>query len=188
MIISLLCNKPWLGGVSPTFALIFQYLSSAECGVTEAPVDVERLAEYLGATIQPAPIEDNVSGMVFKHKGRYIIGINSTHPETRKRFTIAHEMGHIVLHQLDQVHVDKQFPVKLRDDISSQAIDPHEIEANAFAAALLMPEAMLKNDISEFLEIDSENEDELAELANKYGVSTKAMSFRLMNLGFVTPV
>src|SRR3954470_4270018 len=73
-------------------------------------------------------------------QGRYIIGINSSHPETRKRFTIAHEMGHLVLHQLDQVHVDKQFLVKLRDDISSQAIDPHEIEANAFAAALLMPE------------------------------------------------
>ncbi|MCS6284411.1 MAG: ImmA/IrrE family metallo-endopeptidase [Nitrospira sp.] len=159
------------------------YRLLAECGVTQAPVNLERLADYLGATIQREMIEDDVSGMVFKHKGRYIIGINDRHPETRKNFTIAHEMGHIVLHQLDQVHVDKKFPVKLRDDVSSQAIDPHEIEANAFAAALLMPEALLKKDLSE---IDCENEDQRNDLAEKYGVSRQAMNYRLMNLGFLT--
>jgi len=164
----------------------------AECGITEAPVDLYLLANHLRATIQPEPIENDVSGMVFKHKGRYIIGINSTHPETRRRFTIAHEMGHIVLHQLDQVHVDKQFPVKLRDDISSQAIDPHEIEANAFAAALLMPEALLKRDLAAMLaeseeEMDCENDADIEELAQRYQVSVQAMSFRLTNLGFVTP-
>jgi Zn-dependent peptidase ImmA (M78 family) len=165
------------------------YRLLAECGVTEAPVNLDSLAEYLSATIQPAPIsDDDVSGMVFKHRGRYVIGINSDHPETRKRFTIAHELGHIVLHQLDQVHVDKDFPVKLRNEVSSQAVDPHEIEANAFAAALLMPEALLRNDVAQFSESNFGKEDMIEELAAKYAVSTKAMSFRLMNLGFLAPV
>lgn len=160
------------------------YRLLAECEITKAPVDLESLAEYLGATIERDTMNgDDVSGMVFKHKGRYIIGINDAHPETRQNFTIAHEMGHIVLHQLDQVHVDKKFPVKLRDDVSSQAIDPHEIEANAFAAALLMPEFLLEKDVSE---IGCEDEDKRKHLAAKYGVSPQAMNFRLMNLGFLT--
>ena len=72
----------------------------------------------------------------------------------------------------------------LRDSASSQATDPKEIEANQFAAELLMPEHMLKQDMSEFLS-DFENEAGLEKLANLYQVSTQAMAFRLANLGVI---
>ena len=158
-----------------------------ECGVSNPPVPLDRLAECLGATIQYEPFEgDDLSGMVFKHKGNIIIGINSNHSYNRQRFTIAHELGHVVLHKLDHVHVDKQFPVKMRDDISCRAIDPGEIEANAFAAALLMPEAMLKNDLADLGEIDCESDWAIQRLAKQYQVSTSAMSFRLVNLGLIS--
>jgi Zn-dependent peptidase ImmA (M78 family) len=116
------------------------------------------------------------------------VALSSEHSENRTRFTIAHELGHIVLHQLDEIHIDKQFPLKLRDDISSQAIDPEEMEANAFAAALLMPEAMLKADLAAMEEMDCESDEDIQKLAIKYEVSPQAMNFRLMNLGLVSPV
>lgn len=158
-----------------------------ECGVTEAPVPLEQIAHHIGATILYEPFDGDLSGMVLKKKGRIVIGINSTHHPNRQRFSIAHEIGHVVLHKSDQVHIDKQFLVKMRDDISSQAIDPEEIEANTFAAALLMPEAMLKNDLADS-EMDCENELGIKELAGKYGVSRKAMTFRLTNLELVNRV
>jgi len=165
------------------------YQLLAECGITKAPIPVKSLASHVGATIQSEPFKgDDLSGMVFKHQGQIIIGINASHSNNRQRFTMAHELGHVVLHSLDQVHVDKTFPVKLRNERSSQAVDRHEMEANAFAAALLMPEAMLKQDLADESGWETDYNDRIEQLANKYEVSHTAMSFRLANLGLVTPV
>lgn len=167
------------------------YRLLTECGISDAPVNLEPIAAHVGATIRLEPFDgDDLSGMVFKHQGQIFVGINSNHGTNRQRFTLAHEIAHIVLHSLDQVHIDKQFPVKLRDDKSSQAVDPHEIEANAFAAALLMPEAMLKRDLADFDESGwgSDWKIPIGQLAKKYQVSDMAMTFRLANLGLVNPV
>lgn len=61
------------------------------------------------------------------------------------------------------------------------AIDPQKIEANRFAAELLMPAEMVLTDIEE-RGIDAEDEYELKELAQKYEVSLQAMTLRVTNL------
>ena len=66
-----------------------------------------------------------------------------------------------------------------RDERSSQAIDPDEIEANRFAAELLMPYAMIVDDI---IDIDIEDDEELRELADKYQVSVQALTHRINDL------
>lgn len=155
-----------------------------ESGVKRAPVAVERLAARLGATIRYEPFPGQLSGMVHRAGGEKIIGVNSLHPPTRQRFTIAHEIGHLVMHDDDQLHVDEKFPVAFRSDLSGQAVDASEIEANQFAAELLMPRQLLASDIRE-LPANIDAEDAVRKLAIKYEVSEQAMTFRLSALKYV---
>ncbi len=79
------------------------------------------------------------------------------------------------------MHVDKVFAVLMRDVDAASGIDAIEIEANRFAAALLMPEFLLRSSLqSRVLDIDDEKP--LGELAQRFRVSRQAMEFRLGNL------
>ena len=156
-----------------------------EYGIEKPPVPVESLAERQGAQISYSPFEGDLSGMVFRDDAKVIIGVNSLHHPNRQRFTIAHELGHMLLHTGQEIHVDRTYRVNLRDDLSSQAVSPEEIEANTFAATLLMPEEMLIEDLRG-QEIDFENEDQLRTLAAKYEVSLQAFNLRLINLGLIS--
>ena len=151
-----------------------------DCGVKSAPVPVERIASHLGAQIKYSPFEGELAGTLAKGDGRVVIGVNSSHHSNRQRFTIAHECGHLLLHE-GEAFVDKSFRVNLRDDISSMAVDSHEIEANRFAAELLVPYKMLLDDLKG-QDIDLENEETILKLAKKYGVSVQAMTHRITNL------
>lgn len=152
-------------------------------GIKSAPVSVERIAESLGAKIvKRSDFGDDLCGMIIREDGITVIGVNDTHANTRQRFTIAHEIGHLVLHSeiLDKVHVDKTFNYALkRDGRSKIGQDRMEIEANKFAAELLMPSALLKKELQSGY-IDFENG--LEELAKKYAVSVQAMSIKLADI------
>ena len=150
------------------------------CKIESPPVPVEYIAKRLGAEIQYEPFEDDISGVLYRDKASTIIGVSSLHHPNRQRFTIAHEIAHLVLHELD-VHVDKGYRIAWRDGKSSQAADPAEIDANRFAAELLMPEHFISRDVRLHLK-DIEDGTDLAELAKAYRVSTQAMAFRLANL------
>lgn len=89
------------------------------------------------------------------------------------------------MHEGDALHVDRRFLVNLRDTKSSEGTDLEEKEANLFAAELLMPRQFLERDVAEIGVVDLEEEDVIRELAEKYEVSTQAMTFRLNYLGYV---
>jgi len=155
--------------------------------VRTAPVPVEELAARVGARIRFEPFAGEMSGMVRRvNSEEAIIGVNSMHAPTRRRFTIAHELGHLLLHGDEELHVDETFPLAFRSPVSSQAIDAREIEANQFGAELLMPESFLANDLKG-RRIDSEDDEAVGALAQRYEVSIQAMSFRLSNLGVTAP-
>ncbi len=145
--------------------------------VKEAPVDVVRLAQKLGAEVKLSPFDGELAGMLIRGNGKKIIGVNSLHHMNRQRFTIAHEIGHLLMHQGD-VHIDKSFSVHKRDGVSSRAVDPDEIEANRFAAELLMPYGLISADLVTRI-IDIENAEELMDLAKKYQVSLQAVTLRV---------
>ena len=83
------------------------------------------------------------------------------------------------------VHFDHNFRVHMRDDLSSQGIDESEIEANLFAAELLMPAAFLEHDLKKAGVVYFIDDDVISNLAHKYGVSTQALLIRLKNLGYI---
>lgn len=150
-----------------------------------APVPLDLIAEYLNAVIHQEPFDGELSGLVHRVAGETaIIGVNSMHSPARRRFTIAHELGHLVLHGDEELHIDDRSVIAFRDPNSSLAIDDREIEANQFAAALLMPEKFLRSDISSFSD-EEPAEDVIKTLAIKYEVSVQAMTIRLSNLGMI---
>lgn len=146
-----------------------------------APVDLETITKALGVEVRQFDLEPDISGILYREDGRRVIVVNQRHSPVRQRFTIAHEIAHLVLHKGESVHVDQAFLVNLRDPRSATAENVEEIEANAFAANLLMPAAWLRTELATDT-IDLADEDELRTLAERYEVSTQAMAVRLASL------
>lgn len=164
-------------------ALVEELLT--EYDVDEAPVPVARIAKAHGARIFYQSLDDDVSGFLYRDRAQNVIGVNTHHAPVRQSFTTAHELGHLLLHEQEQLHVDHAFRVRLRDDVSSQGTDDAEREANLFAASLLMPKRFLDRDLEGEEYVNLLDDDFLSDLARKYGVSTQALVNRLKNLGYI---
>lgn len=159
-------------------------------GVKRPPVDVEKLARKLGYDVIFEHFAGDVSGTVIREEGQPVtIGVNTFHSEVRQRFSIAHELGHAELHLGQQLFVDPPTRQFFRDDKSTLGDDPKEVQANQFAAALLMPRPLIVEVGRRVLKEQPDIElDSLVDLlAQKFVVSSQAMRYRLVNLGIVEP-
>jgi len=157
---------------------------------SSVPVDVKAIAAAHQITIHDEDLEDDVSGMmVTSEAGVASILVNSRHADARKNFSTAHELGHYFLHRaLSPVFVDSK-QVFFRDAKASAGTHWQEIEANAFAAELLMPEAKIREEFPEKIspmELDS-FEEQIKVLAKTWNVSQSALTIRLNRLGIVSP-
>ena len=153
-------------------------------GLKSPPVPVEKLAKALGVRVEYNPFDDELSGMAFLRDGKPVIGINANHHPNRQRFTIAHELGHILLHQSRlnaAVLVDKSKNFIPRDSISAEGVDPIEVQANAFASELLMPAKLVRQMLSESTR-DLHDDEYLIALAKRFRVSLAALQFRLQKI------
>ena len=155
--------------------------------ITAAPIPVEKIAKLLGAKIRRSPLDEELSGMVYIKGKTPIIGVNSRHHPNRQRFTIAHEIAHLELHRdciMNQVHIDRKFPVLMRDANSTTGTERMEIEANRFAAELLMPTFLLAEMLKK-KRFDIDDEKPLLKLAKKFRVSKQALEFRIRNMNSI---
>jgi Zn-dependent peptidase ImmA (M78 family) len=151
--------------------------------IKNPPVPIERIIKAKHILLQYAPLEEELSGMAYIKDGIGIIGVNALHHPNRQRFSAAHELAHHELHAKEirkAVHVDREFRVLLRDDVSSQGVNPLEIEANAFASELLMPGELLMTALG-VGGLDLDDETGIEALARKFRVSPAAMRYRLTN-------
>ena len=155
-----------------------------QLGLHSIPVPVERVARQLGAELRVSPLDDEISGMIYIKDGVPIIGVNALHHPNRQRFTIAHELGHLQLHRpalTETVHVDKKFRVLMRNQASSSGTEIMEIQANAFAAELLMPCGIFEQLIANTT-TDIDDEEPLKALAKRFKVSKQAIEYLMRNL------
>jgi Zn-dependent peptidase ImmA (M78 family) len=140
---------------------------------TGVPVDVVAVAKDLGVAVHRFPFPDSLSALVLRHGDSAIIGVNSMQASNRQRFSIAHELGHVVLHHDSQHFIE--FGVPLADQGGPPGYDwQHEKAANEFAAEFLMPAEQVRQDAGSY---------SLSRLAKRYRVSEAAIGFRLANLG-----
>ncbi len=107
---------------------------------------------------------------------RFLCVANRGEPHYRSRFTMAHELGHVVLG-----HVTEESPSWRDEDFKLARSQPgyshyeEERDANAFAAELLMPEEGIRPMLDLGLTLSG--------MADRFGVSPTAMNWRLINLG-----
>jgi Zn-dependent peptidase ImmA (M78 family) len=160
-----------------------------ESRISKPPVYVEEIAEAHGAQIARHRFEGPESGFALRDGRKWIIGVNIQTSRRRQRFTIAHELGHLLLHRGRPLTVDQAvLRVDLRNEVSSMATDIQEIQANTFAATLLMPEEIVLDYATNLVRSDGSitRDDLIARLARTFDVSAEAMSYRLINLGILT--
>ncbi len=157
-----------------------------EAGVQRPPVPVDKIAQILGARVAYEAFEGDVSGMLYREPDQTLIGVNSTHVVTRQRFTLAHEIAHLRLHKGQPVFIDRLVRVNWRADGTS---DQEEVQANAFAAELLMPRKFMTQEIERVMAKGRQIAPEqlIADLADTFRVSQEAMRYRLVNLGVLGP-
>ena len=138
-------------------------------GKVSTPVDVHKIAEYLGLKIQTGEIKDEDVSAIFQKKENRII-IQRSDVGTRQNFSIAHEIGHFVLHK------DKEEDIFHREEATNldREDKKEEQEANVFAAALLMPEFFVKRLWAQFPDV--------LIIADAFKVSQVAAYYRLKNL------
>ena len=147
--------------------------------VKEPPVPVDRIAKGLGAELKYVPFDGDVSGMLYRDGSNTIIAINSLQPVNRQRFTLAHEICHLLFHEgRKTVYVDTGY-VNFRGHGEQ---DQDEKDANQFASLLLMPERFIIPDLAEDY-FDLESDERVDSLRKRYKVSAQAMSIRLAKLG-----
>ena len=160
-----------------------------EHSVARAPVNVTRIAKQYAQVIE-TPLDDEISGMLIPDAGSWVIAVNANHALVRRRFTLAHELGHLRLHDFTAPHADGNFKIRFRDERSSKGSAIEEIEANQFAAELLMPRRLVLGelegaglDYASAIDPDSAAFAALVKrLAATFEVSQQALTIRLSSI------
>ena len=144
-------------------------------GKMRLPIDVFAIAKRVGIRVEPTPLRKDVAGFIIKEADEEAptIYVNAGDGPQRQRFTVAHELGHFMVHRDDPeiAYVDN------RDELASLGTDPLERRCNAFAAELLMPEALVKRYWAEGWKFE--------EMRRRFDVSKSAMITRLKHFGFI---
>lgn len=152
----------------------------------EAPVNVKALAQALGLDVRFTSMEKEMSGRLLHNApDRYVIEVNANHPETRQRFTIAHELGHYMLHRgiiEDGVNDSRAYRTMSGTPYYNSKIGVNEeTEANRFAANVLMPYELIE-------QLQKEGLAEAQKLAARLNVSKRAMEIRLDGINRYRPM
>jgi Zn-dependent peptidase ImmA (M78 family) len=152
----------------------------------DIPVGVAAIVSACKVTVRTKALEYFVSGLLLVRGDDAVIGVNAGHYPNRRRFTIAHELGHFHLHLDRSAFFLDASPVFFRQETTMSADHDQEREANAFAAELLIParavrSLMATDPIAVF------DEAAVKQMANRFGVRTEALVIRLTELDLVLP-
>lgn len=140
--------------------------------ISVQPIDVERLANAIGLMVVYEPMENDLSGYLEKRQYGWVAGINSLQHPKRQRFTIAHEIGHYLLHSDVRPRFDDTILMR-----RAQRRDRLELEADEFAGELILP-------AEEFHAKVREGMKKLSDLSAYFDVSMMAVQYKAKLLGY----
>lgn len=159
-----------------------KYVSDGKIGV-DINDAVKSFCEDIGVSIKLASADlsrlsmkkgKEISGVMINSHGNIYIYVNKSDSPTRKRFTIAHELGHIYKDYVDEIKLKEIEKVNFRMAWCDGEEYFEEQLANAFASEILMP--------TEQVEYFLKAGDTLYDMANKFGVSYQAMYNKINKL------
>ena len=145
------------------------------------PVELERVADKLGIVVSERDFDESIDGLYLRLPGAPpVIAVNTSYvkPPTRRRFTLAHEIGHHLLNRDTNTDTRLFFfdTLSTRRTLIERACD-------RFAVLLLMPEDLVR---AHYAELEHNPGKRIAVMAERFGVSTWALRRRLRELGLQT--
>ena len=150
--------------------------SQSGLGDADLPTDLGQLAadveDKFNVDVAIEPLESGLDGLAIWRRHYTLIMVSSSIAAHRQRYTIAHELGHLMAGDQGDI-VDENI---------NYSRTPAETRANAFAAAFLMPAGALRAATGEH---STPTEELIADLLARYRVSLDALAFRLHNLGII---
>jgi len=160
---------------------VMDTLKLAQYTISECSVDVIDVAKRLGFVVGNAVLNEEDDGFIIVEDGKNeimgiktdkLIGVNSNRPLEWKRFIIAHELGHFVLH-----FKEKNLKGLYAHREHKRGHSELENEADFFAANLLMPGDIFEKKYKEINQI-YENNKEIVDVLSKYFIVTNRMAER----------
>jgi len=145
--------------------------------IDQPPIDIDAVIAYVAKDhdtsiqLEKHNFIDKVSGAHLSKGDKHLIAYNRDHHPHRQRFTIAHELGHLLLEHADLRNNE--------DDYSTK--NPEETAANKFAAELLVPLEFLKKDFVAGIK-------DVKVLAQRYMVSEEMVWWRIMDTGLLRKI
>lgn len=151
-----------------------------EFNIVQLPIDIKSILESKGYIYIEVDFIENIDAMFLKKNSRLYIGVNKKHSNTRKRFSLAHELGHKELfHNLSYYtstpSIDRPPENPYMEHKKNHKI--LEAEANEFAGELLVPLEMLKKQYSKSKDLNL--------LAKIFDVSPAVLSIRVSSQGLL---
>lgn len=116
---------------------------------------------------------EHLEGILVRTPLGTVAGVASNHSLGRRRFTLAHELGHFLMHEGD-----------FMDEGFEKPANGIEREANLFAKELLMPAHMIAQTHKAFMSLNIDM-DVVSELSWAFRVSKESMAIRLSELGLL---
>ena len=169
--------RPSAGQPCQQGELLAQWLrAQSGLGDADLPTDLGQLAadveDKFDVDVAIEPLERGLDGLAIWRRHYSLIMVSSSIAAHRQRYTIAHELGHLMAGDQGDI-VDENI---------NYSRTPVETRANAFAAAFLMPAGALRTATGEN---STPTEELIADLLARYRVSLDALAFRLHNLGII---
>lgn len=171
----------------------------AQHNIHEYPINIVNICEECGIKVFEESLPQNVSGFIIsrndelddhpsdklfeKYNSDHVIVVNRSDSAKRRRFTIAHELAHFVLHRNSEEDLYAH-----RDAGQNGGV---ETEANIFASNILMPENLVREAIGHLEDFWNEHlfegvelnfYDKVEYISNEFAVSIPAAMTRLEQL------
>ncbi|MGQ4432186.1 helix-turn-helix domain-containing protein [Streptomyces sp. SAS_260] len=177
-------TQPWRP-VSPTAPAGSSYAVQGEALAKAARREVQRqgrlvvqgglpelIEAVFGADVAVESLGDGFDGLAAMGQGAKLILLSTTSNPARQRFTLAHELGHLLAADDQDVHLDRDIFER------AQKLDPSEQRANAFASVFLLPEQTLREAVSAV----GLTRESFAALCCDFMVTPATLAYRLLKL------
>lgn len=150
----------------------------AEQGMSSVTGDLALVIEAVfGIDVSIADLGSDFDGLAASTPHASVILVSPSARPARQRFTMAHELGHLLGADDQGVHADADI------DRATVGKDPTEVRANAFAASFLMPEGVIRQRVESGFDKAA-----FCRLAVDLLVSPQSLAYRLKNLGFIDAI
>lgn len=145
------------------------------------PVDIDELVKKLGGTIDEIPLLSVEARVSKTGPAAFTIALRPGASERRRRFSVAHELGHVFLHMGYLIDPPKwESMTVFEDSMARKGYSITEFEAHEFAGALLMPEEEFREEALKHFHAGSYS---IVPIADRFKVSRDAATNRGRWLG-----